>query len=121
MNDASQNELGTPTPEELREQVERTRDELGQTVEALAGKADVKAQVKERVATMKEQAASASAQLREKSGQAARLVREKAPDPLVEKAGQGAEAARANRVPLLAGGALLIAFLLVRRSRGRNR
>ncbi|MFJ2027107.1 DUF3618 domain-containing protein [Streptomyces sp. NPDC087897] len=121
MNDAAQNELGTPTPEELREQVERTRDELGQTVEALAGKADVKAQVKEKTAAVKEQAASASAQIREKSGQAARLLKDRTPDPLVEKAEQGAKAARANRVPLLAGGALLIAFLLVRRGRGRNR
>ncbi|ARF65731.1 hypothetical protein B1H20_33135 [Streptomyces violaceoruber] len=121
MNDESQNTMGSPTPEELREQVERTRDELGQTVEALAGKADVKAQAKEKAAAVKEQAASASAQIREKTAEATRLVKDKAPEPLWEKAEQGAKAARDNRTPLLAGGALLIAFLLIRRGRKRNR
>ncbi|NEE52416.1 DUF3618 domain-containing protein, partial [Streptomyces sp. SID8455] len=57
MNDESQNKMGTPTPEELREQVERTRDELGQTVEALAAKADIKAQAKGKAEAVKAQAA----------------------------------------------------------------
>ncbi|MFJ7591220.1 DUF3618 domain-containing protein [Streptomyces sp. NPDC097617] len=39
-----------PTPAALREQIERTRDELGRTVEALAAKADVKAQATEKAA-----------------------------------------------------------------------
>ena len=43
-------------PEEIRQQISQTRAELGETVEALASKADVKAQVKEKVATAKEQA-----------------------------------------------------------------
>jgi hypothetical protein len=43
-------------PEVIREQIEATRAELGETVEALAAKADVKAQVKEKVAVGKEEA-----------------------------------------------------------------
>ncbi|CAM5239627.1 Late embryogenesis abundant protein OS=Streptomyces microflavus OX=1919 GN=Smic_04250 PE=4 SV=1 [Streptomyces microflavus] len=43
------------------------------------------------------------------------------PTRVLEKAGRAATAARANRAPLIAGAALLIAFLLIRRSRGRNR
>ncbi|WP_411118240.1 DUF3618 domain-containing protein [Streptomyces sp. 058-1L] len=151
MNDEAQNIMGTPTPEELREQVERTRDEHGQTLDALAAKADVKAQGKEKTAAVKEQAASASSQIREKAAQAAQLIKDRTPDavqektaqaaaqvretasragqfaadrtpdPLLEKTDRAAQAARANRTPLIAGGALLIAFLLVRRSRGRNR
>jgi hypothetical protein len=42
-------------PEELREQIEETRAELGKTVEALAAKADVKARVTNKLATSKEQ------------------------------------------------------------------
>lgn len=41
--------MSTQTPEELRAQIEATREELGETVEALAHKADVKARAKERV------------------------------------------------------------------------
>jgi hypothetical protein len=43
---------GTPTqltPEELRRQIERTRRELGETVDALSQKADVKQRARERV------------------------------------------------------------------------
>ena len=34
-------------PEQLRQDIERTREQLGDTVEALVAKADVKAQAKE--------------------------------------------------------------------------
>ncbi|MEV7729699.1 DUF3618 domain-containing protein [Streptomyces sp. NPDC087917] len=147
----------TPTPAELRERAERTRDELGQTVEALAAKADIRARTKEETTVMKEVAAEKASlvvdQIREKAGQAAQLVQEKlpdpvrektaqaaaqawdtatragqyavdkTPDPLLEKAGRAATAARANRTPLLAAGAVIVALslVLVRRSRGRRR
>ena len=49
---------GAPPPpserEALLEQIEETREELGATVEALAHKADIKAQVHERVEERKE-------------------------------------------------------------------
>ncbi|WP_426498483.1 DUF3618 domain-containing protein [Streptomyces sp. D54] len=155
MKDASQDNTGTPTPEELREQVERTRDKLGQTVEELAAKADLREQTKDKVAAVKERAAgkvgTASGRMRHLTEQAARRVKDrtpdavleesarvtaqlrertvragqyaavKAPDPLRERAERAAKAVRANRAPLLTGSALLVAFLLVRRSRGRNR
>jgi hypothetical protein len=38
------------TPEELRDDIERTRRDLGDTVAALADKTDVKSRAKERVA-----------------------------------------------------------------------
>ena len=44
------------TPEELRAEVEQTRQELGDTVEALAEKSDVKTQAKERVNSLKDSA-----------------------------------------------------------------
>ena len=42
--------------EELRREIERTRAELGATVEALSHKADVKAQARERAELVKSQA-----------------------------------------------------------------
>ncbi|MFE9928486.1 DUF3618 domain-containing protein [Streptomyces sp. NPDC005533] len=121
MTDESRTRIGTPTPEELREQVEHTRDELGQTIEALAAKADVKAQAKERTAAVKEQAAEKTAlvadQIRAQTQHAAQLVKDTTPDPVLHKAGQVAEAARAHRKPLLAAGVALLVLLLVRRGR----
>ncbi|MFE3760205.1 DUF3618 domain-containing protein [Streptomyces sp. NPDC059104] len=65
------------------DQVERTRDELGKTVEALAAKADIKAQAKEKTAAVKghaaEKAALVSDQIRETAGQAAQLVKDMTP------------------------------------------
>lgn len=81
----------------LRESIEETRAELGQTVEALAEKADVKAQVKEKVDERKEQ-------LRETQHQAQ------------AKIGDVGEQAKQNRVPVIAGaaGVLLLVLLLLR-------
>jgi hypothetical protein len=43
----------TPPPERLREDIEHTREQLGDTVEALAAKTDVKAQAHQRVTQAK--------------------------------------------------------------------
>ncbi|WKD36678.1 DUF3618 domain-containing protein [Streptomyces xanthophaeus] len=124
MTDEPRTNIGTPTPDELREQVERTRDELGQTIEALAYKADIKAQAKEKTAAVKEQAAEKTAvvadRIRVRTRHTAQLVRDTTPDPVLDKAARAARTARAHRKPLLvAGASLVVLLLLVRRSRGR--
>jgi hypothetical protein len=45
-------------PEQLREEIQGTREELGATVEALADKADVKAHAREKVGEIKAEAQS---------------------------------------------------------------
>lgn len=45
-----------PTVEELRAGIKQTRAELGETVQALAAKADVKARAKEQVEVVRERA-----------------------------------------------------------------
>ncbi|MFJ3725763.1 DUF3618 domain-containing protein [Streptomyces sp. NPDC090045] len=122
MTNEPRTDIGTPTPDGLREQVERTRDELGQSIEALADKADVKAQAREKTAVMKQQAAETAGavadRIRTKTRHAAQLVKDTTPEPVLDKAGRAASMARANRKPLLvAGGAVLVVLLLVRRSR----
>ncbi|MFF4426505.1 DUF3618 domain-containing protein [Streptomyces sp. NPDC001549] len=125
MTDRPRTNIGTPTPDELREQVEHTRDELGQTIEALAYKADIKAQAKEKTAAVREQAAEKTAvvadQIRVRARHAVQLVKDTTPDPVLDKACRAARVARANRKPLLvAGASLALLLLLVRRSRGRR-
>ncbi|MFE2416357.1 DUF3618 domain-containing protein [Streptomyces hokutonensis] len=107
--------------EELREQVEATREELGETVEALAAKADVKARAQDKAHAVKQQVgektAQAEAHLRNTATNVIHVVQDKTPEPVREKAGQGLQAVRANRAPLLAVAGAFIALLLIRRSR----
>ncbi|MDF9810851.1 DUF3618 domain-containing protein [Streptomyces sp. SPB162] len=103
-----------PTPQELREQMEHTRDELGLTVEALAAKADVRTRVLER-------AAQAAAQVRDAASRAGRFAANRTPDAVSEKADQAALSVRANRTPLIAAAAVLGVYLLVRCGRSNRR
>ncbi|MEU6306839.1 DUF3618 domain-containing protein [Streptomyces chartreusis] len=119
-------------PEELREQVEQTRAELGETVQALTAKTDLKARAQEKAtavrgqatakagelkakaadlthqardkvpAPVKDKADQAAGQARLKTAQAGQLWRDKAPEPVRQKTAQGARTARENRTLLLA-------------------
>lgn len=99
-------------PDEIRAEIEQTREELGDTVEALAAKTDVKAQVKERVEEVKTDAAQRKDEL---------LGRAK--DAVPESAGAGAQqvadTVKSRPVPFSAAGAfaagILIGWLFGRR------
>lgn len=112
------NGRGSGDTEALREEIRRTRVELGETVEALAAKADVKArlrssadQAKER---MREQAAHTVARVRGQATQTAQLARGQAQE-------KGA-VVRRNPTPFvaLAAGAVAAAIVLMI-VRGRRR
>jgi hypothetical protein len=85
----------TRSPEEIRRDIEETRGELGDTVEALAAKADVKAQAKERVS--------------ETADDLKQKVSDVTPQAVQTKAQQ-------NPLPFAVGGALFAGFLLGRLS-----
>ena len=87
------------TAPEIQQEIERTRDHLGETVDELAARADVKARARARAASIKDKAAGMSGQLRQ-----SQLV-------------QG-DAVR-RRWPLIAAaaGAVLVGSILVRRRR----
>jgi len=101
----------------LREEIRTTRAELGQTVEALAAKADVKARVKESaehtVERVKESAEHTAERVKESAEHAVARVRGS-----LHEAG---DSARRRPVPWLAvaGGAaaLLVIFVVMRRRR----
>ncbi|MFD0820688.1 DUF3618 domain-containing protein, partial [Micromonospora zhanjiangensis] len=77
---------GQGDPEALRQNIRRTRAELGETVQALAGKADVKARIKDSAAQasarVRSRAAEKTALVREQAGQTAELVRDAGRGPV---------------------------------------
>jgi hypothetical protein len=93
------------SPEEIRKDIEQTREELGDTAEALAAKADVKGQAKAKVDDAK-QAAS------DKTQEFTSRVKEAAPDSAGEGANQVAAVAKENPVPVAVGAAVLFALLI---------
>ncbi len=99
------------TAPEIQQEIQRTQDHLGETVEELAARADVKARARARAAIIKDKAAEMSGQLRQSQLVQSRL-------------GQGqlvqGDLVR-SRWPLAAAaaGAMLVASVLVRRRRRR--
>lgn len=96
-------------PDEVRHEIERTREQLGETVEQLAAKADVKKQAQEKAAELRAQMKARASQL---AGQAQRA------------AGRGAGSVQQRRVPVAvavaATGVLLLGYLVIRRRAGRK-
>ncbi|MFZ0185398.1 MAG: DUF3618 domain-containing protein [Streptosporangiaceae bacterium] len=53
------------TAQELEQEIERTREHLGDTIDELAGKADIKARARARAAEVKARAADVSGRVRQ--------------------------------------------------------
>lgn len=87
---------GTGDTEALREEIRRTRMELGETMEALAAKADVKAR-------LREQAEQTRERVREQAGQA----RQRAADTMAKVRGQASRTAGAARTQAYGRGELV--------------
>ena len=91
-------------PEQIRRDIEQTREELGDTVEALSAKTDVKAQAKKKLHLTKE---SVSGRAEHLAGQA----REVSPDVAANAAAEASRKARENPLPVAAIGAFAVGFL----------
>ncbi|KXK61484.1 MULTISPECIES: DUF3618 domain-containing protein [Micromonospora] len=109
---------GTGNTEALRAEIRRTRMELGETVEALAAKADVKARLKESAdqakERMREQAAQTVARVRGQAAHTAGVARGRAYET-------GAQVRR-NPLPwaaMAAGTVAAVVVLLIVRGRRR--
>ena len=79
-------------PEQLRQDIERTREQLGETVEALVAKTDVKAQAKDKVGQLTGRLKDTTAQAKEQA--TARVGQAK--DQLASKTADAKQAATAN-------------------------
>lgn len=106
-------------PQQIRADIEVTRREMGDTVEALAAKADVKAQVRRRVEHARETAATRRRELGERARHRRRELGERArhasPDTAVSTATQLSQRARANPLPTASAGAFVLGYVVGRR------
>jgi Protein of unknown function (DUF3618) len=108
----------------LRQEIERTREQLGETVEQLTAKTDVQGRARAKAAELTGRAKSTTAQARTQAaaqfgnvrGQLqarAAPVREAIPEPLRRAAAKGASTAQQRRVPLAMAAVTVIAGYLV--------
>ncbi|MDG9675434.1 DUF3618 domain-containing protein [Micromonospora sp. DH14] len=120
---------GTGDTEALREEIRRTRVELGETMEALAAKADVKARLRESAEQakerMREQAAQTVARVRGQAVRGAGMARARAYEKseLVRaQAYDKGELVRRNPMPwaaIAAGAVATVVVLMIVRGRRR--
>ena len=100
---------GQRTPEQIQAEIDVTRQELGDTVAAVAEKADVKRQARQRMDDAKQAVQGKREEL---------IGKAKAGTP--ESAGAGVQQvtvkARENPLPLAVAGALAVGFLFGRRA-----
>ncbi|MBO0768914.1 MAG: DUF3618 domain-containing protein [Solirubrobacterales bacterium] len=98
---------------EIQEQIEQTREQLGDTVDALAAKADVGARAGEKLQDAKAQTDAKAAEVKQTLSEKREKIRAATPD----SAQAAAQVASDNPVPVaIAGGALLVGFLVGRAS-----
>lgn len=95
------------SPDEIQDEIETTRADLGDTVEALAAKADVKAQVRNRVEETRDS-------VNEKKDEILGKAREISPEGALHAATGASHKARENPVPVAAIAAFAGGFLLGR-------
>lgn len=99
----------TRSPEEIRADIEQTREEVGDTVEALAAKTDVKAQARERIEEVK-------GNVRAKADEVKAKAQSSTPEGAQQGGRQIVAKVRENPAPVALGAAVLVAFLIGRRT-----
>jgi len=99
-------------PEQIRQEIEATRLELGDTIEALAEKTDLRAQAKHMIKEINAYVTKKKDDLRAKA-------KDTSPKSLVSAASLAAHKARENPIEFAVIGALALGFLVGRRS-GRS-
>jgi ElaB/YqjD/DUF883 family membrane-anchored ribosome-binding protein len=100
----------TKEPAELQQEIEQTRAELGDTVEALAAKTDVKARARKKVQETKATISDTATEVRSKAEDAS-------PDTVSQAGAQVASVARENPIPVAAIGAFFAGVLVGRISK----
>jgi hypothetical protein len=95
--------------QELKHEIEQTREQLGETVERLVAKADVSARARDKAAELTGRAAAIGGP-----------VWGAAPEPVRQAVAKGADGARRHAAPLaMAAGMLILGYLTIRWRRRR--
>jgi ElaB/YqjD/DUF883 family membrane-anchored ribosome-binding protein len=102
------------TPAEIRAEIDQTREELGDTVEALAEKTDVKAQAKAKVDDVKAQAQAKVEDAKEKVEDLGEKAKRSAPESPQEGVQQAQALVKQNPKPAAIVGAAIFLFVLWR-------
>jgi hypothetical protein len=108
MTEGTQQE--TRTPDEIRADIEQTREEVGDTVEQLAAKTDVKTQAQERVAEIKGNVRQKAEELKSKASSST-------PQGAQQGGQQVVTTVRSNPAPFALAGAVLVGYLIGRARR----
>src|SRR5215218_294489 len=90
-------------PEALRRDIEQTREDLGDTVEALSEKADVKGQAQAKLEERKQALRQKQAQAKEQVSQLRERLSSATPEDVKSAATQGATMAQERPIPAIAG------------------
>jgi ElaB/YqjD/DUF883 family membrane-anchored ribosome-binding protein len=98
----------TRAPDEIRSDIDETREDVSDTVEALAAKTDVKAQARDRIDEIK-------GNVRAKADQAKAKAKTTTPESAQQGGEQLVAKVRENPIPVAFGAAVLVAFLIGRR------
>jgi ElaB/YqjD/DUF883 family membrane-anchored ribosome-binding protein len=104
----------TRSPEEIRADIDRTRLELGDTVEALGKKTDVKGQAQERIEGAKSQARQKVDSIKQRATNAT-------PSSAREAASTATAKAKSNPVPVAMAAGVFFGFLIGRITKGDGR
>jgi ElaB/YqjD/DUF883 family membrane-anchored ribosome-binding protein len=106
------------SPEEIREDIEQSREELGDTVADVADKADIKKQAKSKVGGIKEQAGAKADTAKQKAtakkDEIAGKAKQAAPESAEAAAQQAQQFAQENPVPLAIAGAFIAGFAVAK-------
>jgi predicted membrane metal-binding protein len=107
------------SPEQIRVEIERTREELGDTAAALAQKTDLTGQAKRAAQNAKDNAGEAIAGVKEtvtsKVDEAGAGAREATPESAAQAGQQATRLVRENRTAVVALAALVLGVLIGRR------
>jgi hypothetical protein len=107
-------------PQQLAEEIERTREQLGETVEQLAARADVKARAQDKASQLTRRLKGKAGQARQEAATAAARISKVTPEPVRRAAAKAAVTARQRRVMLAAAvGAGVLAWMVIARWRRR--
>jgi len=107
----TEQQQGTRSPEEIQEDIERTREQVGDTAEQLAAKTDVKAQAQEKVEEIKGNVRSIADDLKTKASSST-------PESAQQGGQQAVATVRSNPAPFALAGAVLVGYLIGRGRRG---
>lgn len=107
-------EKGGRDPAQIREEIDETRGELGETVAAVAEKTDVKQQAQAKADGLKSQAADKAEEAKDMVKEVGEKAKEAAPDSATEGVQQAQRLAQENPVPVAIGAAFVAGVLIGR-------